>query len=118
MRAFLDKRGIRIKKGLVDNALMLQKDLFADLRRGTGAVVISSSSGDEYSFEGTDWKNGIFTYSLLEGLKMKKADQNKDGQIQVSELQKYVMERVKALTNGGQNPTVRQENLADDFVVY
>jgi WD40 repeat protein len=118
MRAFLDKRGIRIKKGLVENALMLQQDLFADLRRGTGAVVISSSSGDEYSFEGPDWKNGVFTYSLLEGLKMKKADENKDGQIQVSELQKYVMERVKALTNGGQNPTVRQENLADDFVVY
>lgn len=118
MRAFLDKRGIRVKKGLVDNAVMLQQDLFADLRRGTGAVVISSSSGDEYSFEGTEWKNGVFTYSLLEGLKLKKADENKDGQIRVSELQKYVMERVKTLTNGGQNPTVRQENLADDFVVY
>jgi uncharacterized caspase-like protein len=118
LHAFLNKPDARIKKGLVDSEVMLQQDLFADLRRGTGVVVIRSSSGDEYSFEGADWKNGVFTYSLLEGLKLKKVDENKDGLIQVSELQKYVMERVKALTNSGQNPTVLQENLADDFVVY
>ena len=34
-----------------DEALMIQEDMFADLRRGTGAVIITSSSGDEYSIE-------------------------------------------------------------------
>jgi hypothetical protein len=38
--------------------------------------------------------------------------------ITVSELQAYVIEQVRKLTEGGQNPTVRRENLESDFVVY
>jgi hypothetical protein len=38
--------------------------------------------------------------------------------ITVSELQAYVIEQVRKLTQGGQNPTVRRENLESDFVVY
>jgi WD40 repeat protein len=116
-RSFTDKRGMRIKQDLLDNAVQLQQEMFADLRRGTGAVVISSSTGDEYSFEGSDWKNGVFTYTILEGIRQKKADQNNDGQINISELQKYVIKRVGDLTNGGQTPTIRQENLAEDFCI-
>ena len=55
---------------------------------------------------------------MIEGLQERKADGNNDKQIQVSELQSYVLDRVKQLTNGEQHPTVRQENLTDDFVVY
>jgi uncharacterized caspase-like protein len=95
-----------------------QQDWFADLRRGTGAAVISSSSGNEYSLEGEQWKNGVFTYSLLNGLKNMGADANKDQTVTVSELQTYVIEQVRKLTQGGQNPTVRRENLEHDFVVY
>jgi len=95
-----------------------QQDWFADLRRGTGAAVISSSSGNEYSLEGEQWKNGVFTYSLLNGLKNRAADANKDQVITVSELQAYVIEQVRKLTEGGQNPTVRRENLEYDFTVY
>jgi hypothetical protein len=95
-----------------------QQDWFADLRRGTGAAVISSSSGNEYSLEGEQWKNGVFTYALLTGLKQHAADVNKDRTITVSELQAYVIDKVRTLTQGGQNPTVRRENLEYDFVVY
>ena len=98
--------------------LKFQQDWFADLRRGTGAAVISSSSGNEYSLEGEQWKNGVFTYSLLTGLKNREADANKDQAITVSELQAYVIDQVRKLTQGGQNPTVRRENLEYDFVVY
>jgi uncharacterized caspase-like protein len=98
--------------------LRFQQDWFADLRRGTGAAVISSSSGNEYSLEGEQWKNGVFTYSLLNGLKNHGADTNKDRVITVSELQAYVIEQVRSLTQGGQNPTVRRENLENDFIVY
>ena len=115
-RAF--SRSLAVTERILDNAVMIQQDMFADLRRGTGAVVISSSAGGEYSFESSDWKGGVFTYAVIEGLREKKADRNDDTQIQVSELQAYVLDRVKQLTAGEQHPTVRQENLADDFVVY
>ncbi|HYL00357.1 MAG TPA: caspase family protein [Steroidobacteraceae bacterium] len=98
-------------------ALLLQQDLFADLRRGTGAVVISSSSGSEYSLEGAQWGNGVFTYSILQGL-AGRADRDGDGRVTVSELQSYVIEQVRQLTRGAQNPTVRRENLDFDFDVY
>jgi len=100
------------------NSFELMKELFADLRRGTGAVVISSAGGGEYAYEGADWKNGVFTYSLLEGLKTGNADLNKDGEILVSELRDYVFNQVSKLTGGKQNPTTRQENLDFDFRVW
>jgi uncharacterized caspase-like protein len=88
------------------------------LRRGTGAVVISSSSGNEYSLEGAQWRNGVFTYTILQGLIAGRADRNGDGIITVSELQSYVIDEVRRLTRGAQNPTVRRENLDFDFAVY
>jgi WD40 repeat protein len=103
---------------LSSDMLRFQQDWFADLRRGTGAAVISSSSGNEYSLEGEQWKNGVFTYALLNGLKNRGADSNKDQAVTVSELQAYVIEQVRTLTQGGQNPTVRRENLENDFIVY
>ena len=60
----------------------------------------------------------MFTYALLNGLKNLAADANKDGVVAVGELQGYVIEQVRELTNGGQNPTVRRENLDYDFAVY
>ncbi len=96
----------------------LQQDLFADLRRGTGAVVISSSSGNEYSLEGAQWSNGVFTYSILQGLTAGRADRKGNGVVTVSELQSYVIDEVRRLTRGAQNPTVRRENLDFDFAVY
>jgi WD40 repeat protein len=130
MRSFKAARGVSVVADepqsttnggipvLSTDLLKFQQDWFADLRRGTGAAVISSSSGNEYSLEGEQWKNGVFTYSLLNGLKNHEADANKDRMITVSELQAYVIEQVRKLTQGGQNPTVRRENLEHDFVVY
>jgi WD40 repeat protein len=131
MRAFKAARGVTVTTdaqtvaagptsgpSLSPEMLRFQQDWFADLRRGTGAAVISSSSGNEYSLEGEQWKNGVFTYSLLNGLKNHEADANKDQVITVSELQAYVIDQVRKLTQGGQNPTVRRENLEHDFAVY
>jgi WD40 repeat protein len=102
----------------IKNSFELMKELFADLRRGTGAVVISSAGGAEFAFESSEWKNGVFTYALLEGLKTGNADADKNGEVLVSELRDYVFDRVKKLTNGQQNPTSRRENLEFDFRVW
>lgn len=102
----------------LQNSFKMMQELFADLRRGTGAVVISSASGAEYAFESPEWNNGVFTYSLLEGLKSGKCDENKDGEIRISELRNYVMNKVVDLTNGAQHPTARNENLEFDFNIW
>jgi WD40 repeat protein len=96
----------------------LMKELFADLRRNNGAVVISSASGKEYAFESSEWANGVFTYAVLEGIKSGKADLNGDKTVSVSELRDYVSKRVQELTAGKQNPTSRTENLENDFSVW
>ena len=96
----------------------LRDPLTLALSWGSGAVVISSAGGAEFALESPEWKNGVFTYALLTGLKNRGADANKDQIITVSELQAYVIDQVRKLTEGGQNPTVRRENLEYDFAVY
>jgi WD40 repeat protein len=111
--------GVRQKqgKGLVNTSEMV-KELFVDLRKGTGATVISSSGGAEFSMESDQWKNGLFTYCLISGLTTKKADLNNDGSIVLSELKEYVQQNVKELSRGKQTPTSRIENLAVDYVIW
>ena len=96
----------------------LQRDLFADLRRGSGAIVIASASGVEYALESDQFRNGVFTYSVLEGLRTMAADADKNGRVSVSELRDYVIDKVVALTAGGQTPTSRRDNVEFDFDVY
>lgn len=91
-------------------------ETFADLRRGTGAAVLSASSGVEFSYEDASWQNGVFTFAIREALERGKAGQR--GTVRVSTLQAYVAARVRELTEGRQNPTMRRENLAHDFIVY
>ena len=119
-------RGLKLKEDIevaesglgLENSFELMKELFADLRRGSGAMVISSASGVEFALESAQWENGVFTYAVLNGLKNKTADQDNNGAVTVSELRDYVAEEVKKLTNGRQTPNSRRENLENDFVVY
>ncbi|MBK8705257.1 MAG: caspase family protein [Saprospiraceae bacterium] len=96
----------------------LMRRWFVDLRAATGATVLTSSTGLEFSREGEQWKNGVFTWCLLNGLRDGKADKNKDGQVMISELRDYLAEEVPKLTSGGQRPTFRVENLLKDWRVW
>lgn len=116
-RSFADKVPTYKQLGL-ENSFELMKQLFVDLRRGTGATVISSASGVEFAMEGAKWQNGVFTYALLDGLENKTADLNKDGKIMVSELQRYLAKTVPELTNNHQRPTMRVENITNDWRVW
>jgi WD40 repeat protein len=102
----------------LQNTSELSKSLFSDLRKGTGATVISSAGGAEYAMESDQWKNGLFTYCLLHGLKDLAADINKDGQIMLTELQQYLQAEVTKLSNGAQQPTSRIENISMDFKIW
>ncbi len=110
-------RGDDVRIGL-QNSFELMRELFTDLRKGTGATVLSSAGGGEFAYEGKDWNNGVFTYCFLSGLKDKKADLNKDGKVMLSELQEYLGNAVSELTGGLQTPTSRIENITNDWRVW
>lgn len=108
--------GVRRKIGLgLYDSVELMKTLFSDIRKGSGAQVISSAGGGEFAFESASWKNGLFTFCLLEGLKTKAADQDKNGRVSVLELKDYVTTQVDRLSGGLQKPTSRVENTRLDF---
>jgi WD40 repeat protein len=112
--------GIDPKVGLQES-FNLMKELFDDVNRTTGIQVISAASGDSYALESSEWKNGVFTYSILEALSgdvYSKADFNRDRKLSVSELLHYTSERVVELTNGAQKPTSRQINMEFDFQIW
>lgn len=108
--------GIRKKEGIgVENSVELMQDLFSDLRKGSGATVISSAGGAEYAMESSEWKNGLFTYCFLNGLNNERADMNGDGKIYITELRQYVYKEVTKMSNGKQTPTARIENIQMDY---
>ena len=94
----------------LQNSYKLMSDLFANLNRGNGASVISAAAGDEYAFESPEWKNGVFTYSILLALKQKK-------DITISQLKNFVSSQVESLTHGAQKPTSRQVNMDFDWLL-
>ncbi len=106
------------KNILGQSSFELMKNMFADIRKGTGSTIISSAGGSEYAYESDKTKNGIFTYILVNGIRTGDADTNKDGKIMVSELRDYLMDNVSKLTKGHQNPTCRRQNLEFDFRIW
>jgi len=111
--------GVNVKPKVgLKNSFEYMQALFTDVQKGTGATIISAAGGLEFALESKDWNNGVFTYSIMNGLKSKEADYNGDGDIRVSELRRYVGYKVFELTNGSQRPTTRKENLGNDFIIY
>jgi len=105
------------KTGL-QNSFELMQELFTDLSRSSGTVVLSAAAGEGYALESAEWNNGAFTFSLLNGLKSAEADLDKNGVITISELKEYVLQKVYTITNGKQKPTVRNDNLEFDFRIW
>jgi hypothetical protein len=102
----------------IKTSFELMQEVFSNFSKGSGAVVISAAAGNSYALESDQWKNGVFTFSLLNGIKSKRADLNRDNQVTVSELKEYVSREVEKLTDGAQKPTSRRESLEFDFRVY
>ena len=121
-------RGIKIVKQKQNNTnkkelILLKKDIFTNLQNETGAVVISSSSDTEFSYEGITKNgetinNGVFTYSFISGLTNYQANINGDKKIHVSEILTWVFNKVTELTKGLQNPTMKREKPDFDFIIF
>lgn len=113
-------RGFKRKAAALDpslDTLALMRELFADLRRGSGAVVVTSAAGAEVALESPAWKGGVFSYALVQALRDPATDRNNDGALRVGELRDRLIETVRGLTQGRQSPTGRQVNLSNDFVL-
>ncbi len=82
----------------------------------SGVVVFTASTGRQFSLEGAAWNNGAFTKALTEGLDGQ-ADLLKKGRITISTLDAWLADRVPALTDGQQTPTVIKPTSIPDFVL-
>lgn len=82
----------------------------------SGVVVFTASTGRQLSLEAAAWNNGAFTKALTEGLDGE-ADLLKKGRITISTLDAWLADRVPALTDGRQTPTVIKPTSIPDFVL-
>jgi WD40 repeat protein len=109
-------RGLLVKKSGTGQAqprsYLLQKNryIYNDLVRRSGAIVFSSSRGDEASFESDLQKNGHFTKKIIEALKGA-ADKDNDGFASIDELRDFVCAEVPKISCDQQHPTVDRDNI-------
>ncbi|MEZ4941901.1 MAG: caspase family protein [Saprospiraceae bacterium] len=101
-----------------ENRTDIMKELFIDLRRNTGTVVISASSAIQKAKESKELGNGIFTSGFLNGLTSLEADVNKDKNVTITELQNFLTKYVLEKSNGEQKPAFRAENTTNDWRVW
>ena len=87
------------------------------IRTESGVVVMTASTGSEFSVEDTSWGHGAFTKALLDGLDGP-ADYDRDGVITLKELDLYVTRSVKTLTKGQQRPTTTIPTNLPDFPLF
>ncbi|WP_420582227.1 caspase family protein [Reichenbachiella sp.] len=102
----------------LQNTLELSKSLFSDMKKGTGATVISAAGGTEFAAEGMNSENGLFTASFIEGITTRRADRDRNRSYSISEMRAWVGEQVTRKSKGNQIPTSREENVKNDFRIY
>ena len=78
--------------------------------------MMCSSTGQEVSIEDPKLGHGFFTQALAEGLSGQ-ADFNKDGFVYLTELDNYLFERVKELSNNRQHPVTAKPASVVPFVL-
>ena len=114
-RGNITNRGIMISAA---RALDMKEmsEMFPELRRGTGTIEISASTGVQSALESAQWNNGAFTYCLKEAILGGKA-RDAGGRITAKSLRKYILGEVEILTAGGQTPMVCRDIPGRDFVI-
>ena len=83
----------------------------------TGFTVMSAARGNEYAYEDPDWDGGAFTLAVDDALRNSRADANKDGFVDINELDSYVYDKVIELTGSKQHPTSKRYS-AESYMFY
>jgi WD40 repeat protein len=92
----------------------LTDDLVRDLASDDyGVVVMCSAMGREFALESEKVGHGFFTLALVEGLSGKAA--NKDGVVYLNQLDTYVTDRVRELSQGRQHPVTTRPTSIRSF---
>lgn len=77
----------------------IKSDMFGS---GNGWITITSCNVEESSFEMPQFKNGVFTYCLIDGLKGKALRGH--GKMHIEDLKIYISDNVPKNTSCEQNP--------------
>jgi WD40 repeat protein len=101
--------GTGSRTGRVDNNNLVRS------LQNESTVIFTSSRGNEESLESRQFGHGIFTYTILQGLRGEAFPE--DGIISMMALELYVRREVPKLTDRAQNPTTYRPNGFDDFIV-
>jgi hypothetical protein len=91
--------------GAFGEEVATQDELAEPLVKQAGVMVFAASRGNELAAEKPAWGHGAFVRALLDGLEGK-ADLIPDGQVNMSELQTYVVDQVARLTGNRQHPYI------------
>jgi len=81
----------------------------------SGVGFLSAADQTELSYELDSLNAGVFTYSLLEGLRGN-ADTNNDGMVNFKELKDYVSDKVSELTERKQRPQANTTSVAANYI--
>ena len=84
--------------------------IFSDIARRTGTIVFSSSTGNEFSYEDSVFKNGLFTEGIIRAFSDNTADRDKNRSISFDELALFVQTFVHE-QNDKQNPRIDTDNI-------
>jgi WD40 repeat protein len=102
------KTKIRGDKSLTD-------DLIRDLvNEDRGVIALCASTGKQFALESNEFRHGLFTLALVEGLQGK-ATKTIDGAVYLHHLDAYVTDRVKELSQGRQSPTTARPTSVRSF---
>lgn len=117
-------RGMKVKNASSSlNAKQKKRyveELFSSGTSRRGVNVLAGAAGAEFALESGEWKNGVFTASVIEALSGAIAsDTNNDGMVDVSELYHAVSNAVRTRTGGAQSPTMSLlENRGEQTLVH
>ena len=86
------------------------------IQAGPGTLVLSASTGSQFSLEAPSWNNGAFTKALREGL-AGAADKDHTGRVTTDMLEAWLRLRVAQLTRGKQTPVAGKSETAQGFPI-
>ena len=103
--------GVNKNKAGLQNSFELMKELFVNVTKGTGTMVIAAAQGYQAALEQNNLGHGVFTYQVLQAL-------NSGQHLTISGLTQWVCNAVLKMTNGKQQPAVRNEPVENDWELW